>query len=218
MLTMKNHPQVLRKKRGFITTLLALACSMAAVASPAQTTPPQSGICARVKIQLSQSVAITRTAFRATLTLGNSPVNVPLQNVSVTLNIQDPGGKPANTLFGISNPVLTGLSAVNGSASLAPGSQATAVWTILPTRDAAPTATTQYTVGGTIKYTQGGVNISIPLFPAPITVVPDPLLEFHYFLQYQVYGQDPFQNMITPPCRSPSACSRRTRATARRTT
>ena len=164
----------------------------------AQTPPPQAGTCARVTIQLSQSAAITRTAFRATLTIGNSPDNVPLQNLKVTLDIRDAASNPANAAFGISNPVLTGLSDVAGSGTLNPGSQGTAVWTILPTRDAAPTANTKYTVGGTITYTLSGVNITLPLFPAPITVMPDPLLQFHYFLQRIVYGDDPFTPQVEP--------------------
>ena len=155
------------------------------------------GICARVKVQLNQSVAITRTAFRATLTIGNSPANVPLDNVKVTLDIRDPNNLPANALFGISVPVLTDLT-VDGTGNLAPGLQGSAVWTMLPTRDAAPVADTVYTVGGTIAYTQGGVNVSLPLFPAPITVVPDPLLDFHYFWQHTVYGDDPFTPQVEP--------------------
>ena len=180
-----------------LTGMLAVG-TLGGARCAAQAPTQQSGTCARVQIQLNQQVAITRTAFQATLTLGNSPANVPLQNVSVTLNIQDTNGNPANTLFGISSPTLTGLSAVNGTGTLAPGGQATASWTILPTRDAAPTVSTQYTVGGTINYTQSGVSVSLPLFPAAITVLPDPLLEFHYFLQNQVYGQDPYQDTTDP--------------------
>ena len=155
------------------------------------------GVCARVKIELDQKVAITRTAFRATLTLGNSPANVPLQNVKVTLDIRGAANAPANAKFGISSPVLTHLT-VDGAGTLPPGVQGSAVWTILPTRDAAPDADTPYTVGGTIAYTQGGVSVSLPLFPAPITVKPDPLLQFHYFLQKQVYGDDPFTPEVEP--------------------
>ncbi len=160
--------------------------------------PQQAGTCARVEIQLSQDVAITRTAFRATLTIGNSPVNVQIQNLKVELDIRDARSNPANAKFGISNPVLTSLSDVVGGGTIAPGAQGTAVWTILPTRDAAPLANTIYTVGGTISYTLDGVNLSLPLFPAPITVKPDPLLQFHYFLQRDVFGDDPFTPEVEP--------------------
>ena len=160
--------------------------------------PQQAGTCARVEIQLSQDVAITRTAFRATLTIGNSPANVALQNLKVTLDIRDTASNPANAAFGISDPVLTNLSDVSGAGTIAPGAQGTAVWTLLPTRDAAPLADTKYTVGGTITYTLDGVNVTLPLFPAPITVKPDPLLQFHYFLQRDIYGDDPFTAEVEP--------------------
>ena len=175
--------------------LLAVCCPLLASRGQAQ---EEAGICARVKIELDQKVAITRTAFKATLQIGNSPINVPLQNVSVVLDIRDSGKNAANDKFGISNPVLTAISDVAGSGTIAPGTQAIAVWTILPTRDAAPLADTPYTVGGTINYMQGGINVSLPLFPAPITVKPDPLLQFHYFLQRDVYSDDPFTPQIEP--------------------
>ena len=179
---------------GLLIALLLLGSPRGGAADP----PEQAGICAQVKIRLSQDVAITRTAFKATLTIGNSPANVPLQGVSVTLDIRDSANNPANARFGISDPVLSSISDVAGAGTLAPGAQATAVWTILPTRDAAPLADTQYTVSGTISYTQAGVHVSLPLFPAPITVKPDPLLQFHYFLQRDVYGDDPFTPEVEP--------------------
>ena len=166
-------------------------------AVPAQT-PQPAGTCARVKIQLSQDVAITRTAFRATLTIGNSPVSSQIKTLKVALDIRDSNSNPANAKFGISNPVLTGLSDVAGTGTIAPGASGIAVWTLLPTRDAAPLADTKYTVGGTISYTLDGVSIVLPLFPAPITVKPDPLLQFHYFLQHNVYGDDPFTPEVEP--------------------
>lgn len=160
--------------------------------------PQEEGVCARVKIELSQSVAITRTAFRATLTIGNSKINVPLKNVKVTLDVRDLSGTPSNLKFGISNPVLTGISDVAGTGTIDPGVQVSGVWTLLPTRDAAPNADTKYTVGGTIEYTQDGTHVSLPLFPAPITVMPDPLLQFHYFWQRDVYSDDPFTPEVEP--------------------
>ena len=180
-----------------ILLLTALLSSVVSQEARAQI-GKEAGTCADVKIQLSQSVAITRTAFQAKLVIGNSPVNVPLQNLKITLDIRDLSSNPANAVFGISNPVLSGISDVAGTGTISPGAQGTAVWTILPTRDAAPLATTVYTVGGTISYTQAGVNVSLPLFPAPITVKPDPLLQFHYFLQRQVYSDDPFTPEVEP--------------------
>ena len=99
--------KLIRRHGGALTLLQALAGMLAvgalgAARGAAQSTAPQSGTCARVQIQLNQQVAVTRTAFQATLTLGNSPANVPLQNVSVTLDIRghqrQPGERPVRHL------------------------------------------------------------------------------------------------------------------------
>ena len=155
-------------------------------------------VCARVKIRLTQDVTLTRTAFKATLEVANSMQNVRLDNVTVTLDVRDAANAPANGNFGISAPVLSGLSDVTGTGSIDPGVTASAIWTMLPGRAAAPMTDTTYYVGGTLSYKQDGILVTIPLFPAQITVKPDPLLTFHYFLQYNVYSDDPFTPVVEP--------------------
>ncbi len=166
--------------------------------------PPESewkeeGVCARVRIQISQDAAITRTAFKATLEIDNSPENVAIENLKVTLDIRNEAQEPSNTLFGIRDPELTDIDDVDGTGIIEPGGTAKAVWIIIPTRDAAPDAPTRYYVGGTLHYTESGQQISMPLFPASITVKPDPKLVLHYFLQRVVYSDDPFTKDIIEP-------------------
>ncbi len=157
------------------------------------------GVCARVRIKIEQEVAITRTAFQATLEIDNSPENVPIENLTVTLDIQNTEEQPSNDLFGVKAPELTSIDDVNGNGILAPGTSAKAVWTLIPTRDAAPEYPTQYYVGGTLSYTEGENQINMPLFPASITVIPDPRLILDYFLQRVVYSDDPFTKDIIEP-------------------
>jgi len=171
----------------------ALLCSLAPIFAQQET-----GVCARVRIKISQDVAITRTAFRATLEVTNSPENVPLQNFNVALDIRDANNQPANNLFGIAPPVLTNISGVDGSGTVGPGVTATAVWTIIPTRDAAPDVDTKYTIGGTMSYTEDGSQVSAPLFPATVWVKPDARLILNYFLVRDVYSDDPFTPQIEP--------------------
>ena len=160
--------------------------------------PQSDAVCAHVKIELKQEVALTRTAFDATLEISNAPQGTRLENLRVELDIRDEANQPANVKFGYGNPVLTNLSNVSGTGVLAPGVTGKAVWHLLPTRDAAPMNATRYFVGGTLSYTQEGTTVTIPLFPAPITVKPDPLMTFHYFLQYNIYSDDPFTPEIEP--------------------
>ncbi len=166
--------------------------------------PPESewkeeGVCARVRIQISQDVAITRTAFRATLEIDNAPENVSLENLKVTIEITNDEQKECNDLFGVKSPELTGIDDINGNGILAPGTSCKAVWIIVPTRDAAPDIPTQYYVGGTLSYKEGDSQMNMPLFPASITVKPDPKLVLNYFLQRVVYSDDPFTKDIIEP-------------------
>ena len=158
----------------------------------------EEGVCARVKIKISQDVAITRTAFRATLEITNSPENVPLQNFSVTLDIRDSNNNSANDLFGITAPMLTNVSDVSGGGTVGTGVTATAVWTIIPTRDAAPDTDTKYSIGGQMSYIEDGDQVTAPLFPATIWVKPDAQLVLNYFLVRDVYSDDPFTSQIEP--------------------
>ncbi len=177
--------------------LCLLAISLMCLASPLFAAEEE-GICARVQIKISQDVAITRTAFRATLEITNDPDNVALKNFAVTLDIRDANGNVANNLFGIAAPVLSNVDDVSGSGTVGPGVTASSVWTIIPTRDAAPDVDTKYTVGGQISYTEDGSQITAPLFPATIWVKPDARLVLDYFLVRDVYGDDPFTTQKEP--------------------
>lgn len=159
----------------------------------------EEGVCARVRIQISQDVAITRTAFKATLEIDNAPENVAIEDLTVTLDIKNWNEQDSNYLFAVDEPELTGLADVNGDGVIEPGESGKAVWIIIPTRDAAPEAPTPYFVGGTLSYTQSGTLITIPLFPASITVKPDPLLVLNYFLPREVYSDDPFTKDVVEP-------------------
>jgi hypothetical protein len=106
--------------------------------------------------------------------------------------------------FSIGNPVLTGLADVNGAGQLAIGAEGTADWLIIPYSSAAPTTATVYKIGGTMYYSVNGDQMTIPLFPDTVTVQPDPRLYMFYFLEKNVYGNNP----LTPQgkCRMLTYC------------
>ena len=183
-------------KRILLSVLIAVP--LLAAQAAADLLPEEVGVCARVRIKISQEVALTRTAFRATLEVNNLPENVALQNVLVAILITDEQDNTANDRFGIRRPELTGISDVDGNGTIPPGSTARAVWTIVPNREAAPDQPRDYFIGGLLEYRQGDTQVSIPLFPARITVRPDPLLYLDYFLVRDVYSDDPFTPQIEP--------------------
>jgi subtilase family serine protease len=159
--------------------------------------PPETGVCARVKLRTEQEAVITRDAFRATLEINNQDLT-RLEDISVELTVTDAGGTDRTSLFGLRPPELAGLSAVDGSGILAGLSIGTAKWVIIPASDAAPTNATQYFVSGRFRYTQGGTQLSVPLAPASITVLPMPELHVHYFHERDVFSDDPFTDAVEP--------------------
>jgi len=159
---------------------------------------PDDGICARVRIRIEQEAVISRSAFAATFELENAGDVDTLDAVSVTLFVKDENGVPSDSLFGIPEPTVTGLAAIDGSDSLGPSSTAKAEWLIIPTSEAAPTEPKLYRVSGELIYELNGVLITVPLFPAEITVLPNAALDLDYFLERIVYSDDPFTPAVEP--------------------
>ena len=81
---------------------------------------------------------------------------------------------------------------------MASGASGTAAWTIIPTTNAAPAGPTQFAIGGTLSYLLNGEPVIIPLFAVPITVLPSPILSVDYFLEHNVYSDDPFTPQVEP--------------------
>ena len=151
-----------------------------------------SGVCARVKLRLEQSAVLTRNAFDARLELVNNDESLALTDINVQLTVLDGQGNPVSELFAIKDPILSGLTGVDGTGVLGTKSTGTASWILIPTRDAAPTVATVYRVGALLQYSVDGRNVTVPLDPVAITVYPDPLLTLQYFHQRDVYSDDPF--------------------------
>ncbi|HKQ36689.1 MAG TPA: CARDB domain-containing protein, partial [Verrucomicrobiae bacterium] len=159
--------------------------------------PQQSGVCAKVRIRLSQEAVLTRDAFQATLELDNES-GTTLENIAVDVLILSAAGQNANGLFGLRDPVLSGITGVDGTGLLGNGASGRASWILLPTVDAALSEPAQYFVGGVLHYTQNGTPVTIPLSAAPITVHPLPQLALDYFHQRDVYADDPFTDAVEP--------------------
>ncbi|MCK4659184.1 MAG: hypothetical protein KAV82_06640 [Phycisphaerae bacterium] len=163
-------------------------------------TEDTAGFCAQVTIQISQQAVVTRSAFQATLALDNTGDVYPLDNVAVEIFIKDQNGVLSNDLFGVLDPEVTGgLSAVDGTQSLGTLNDMTAQWVIVPSNDAAPVEPTVYYVSGQMSYIVEGEEVNMPLFPVAITVHPNPILHFDYFLEKIVYSDDPFTEGVVEP-------------------
>jgi hypothetical protein len=158
---------------------------------------PAPGVDAQVRIRISQTAVLTREAFDADLQLINSTA-ADLEDISVTITILDASGHDVTNGFGLLPPVFSGFTAVDGSGVVAAHSTGTADWTIIPTSDAAKQGASVYYVTGQLRYTDHGVQIIAPLVGVPITVHPQPELSLDYFLQRDVYSDDPWTDAIEP--------------------
>jgi hypothetical protein len=168
------------------------------VASPSYSfAPPVTGAIVDVTLQIDQHAVIARDAFKATLQINNT-AGAAISDLKVTINPVDASGNAASNLFEVVPPTLTGLNAVDGTGSLNNGASGTASWTIIPDTNAAPTGPTQFAIGGTLSYVLDGQQVVIPLFAVPITVLPSPILNVDYFLEHDVYSQDPFTSQVEP--------------------
>ena len=153
-----------------------------------------SGAIVQVKLQIKQSAVIARDAFNASLQLVNG-TGGGISNLTASITVYDAANNVANGLFGIPAPVLSGLNAVDGTGLLGAGATGSVDWTIVPATNAAPLAPLQFSVGGFFSYVLNGEPVTVPLYPVPITVLPTPILNVDYFLQHDVYSQDPFTNV-----------------------
>jgi hypothetical protein len=157
----------------------------------------------KVKIQIDQEAVMTRVHFLGNLEIENgNPTN--LTNLTVTLQIKDQNGNIVNDLFGITDPILSNITAVDGTGILTGNDPNTpqnegigsAKWAFIPTNLAAPETPTQYNIGGTLSYLENGKNITVPLLSSPVTVYPQAELYLDYFHQRDVFADDPFTDDI----------------------
>lgn len=154
-------------------------------------------VCARVRLRLDQTAIQTRDAFKATLELINGS-DGSLGNVQIEVFVKDESGNDASDRFGFRAPVLAGLSAADGTGTLAPQTDGSVSWVLVPTVDAAPITTTPFYISGRLRYTQDGATLDIPLTPQRIDVHPSPQLAIQYFHQRDVFSDDPFTPEIEP--------------------
>lgn len=150
----------------------------------------RNSVCASVKLQISQTMSMTREAFDGTLIVNNGQESLDMDSFKVVIDIRDENGESANDLFQINTHSLIGISSVDGTESIASGDEATAVFRFIPERGAAPKTPVNYSFGGKIIYVQNGDTITIDLNPVTLTVYPSPNLQIDYFMQRNILGDD----------------------------
>lgn len=181
---------------GFLLVFLSMQAALA-----------QEAECAEVKIVIEQKLSLERQAFDVRMAIRNGLDSSSLERVKVELTFKD---QDQNDVVVTSNPnasgadffiridQLTGLSALDGSANIAPKATADVKWLMIPSQGAGGTTTQGrlYYIGAKITYTLDGQTSTVEVTPDYVVVRPQPLLELDYFLPRDVYADDPFTDVV----------------------
>ena len=174
------------------------------VCTPASSTADEVGslvllagdsVCAQVQLRLEQEVVLTRTAFLASLEFNNG-LGQAIEGMELLLDIRDLNGNSANDKFIVRGPDQENLSRGPDGWTVAAYSTGTLRYTLVPRVDAATNGATRYSIGGHLIYRDNGASVDLPLLSTRITVYTESILDLNYFWQRDVYGDDPFTDLI----------------------
>jgi hypothetical protein len=153
------------------------------------------GVCATIKLRVEQELVMSRSSFLGTFEL--EPTAHSLENVKLSLVITDSEGNVvANSVFGITNSLLTGIRALDGTDSLDLGEKLKAEFDFLPSLLAAVTGPTRYEIGGVLSFMDEGKQVDIDITPVEINVLPQAELIINYFQERNVIADDPFTEAV----------------------
>jgi beta propeller repeat protein len=184
---------------------LALLC-LAPASLPGQ--QQFQGTCARVKIEILQTLTTERIGFEATLEITNNESEEALTDFSAELTFEsesaEDGIQDASHLFFVRQPTLTNINRIDGTGVVSPTQTAVVRWFIIPKPTAGGTKPNGifYRVGCKLGGKMAGVDIpqeDILVIPDTIQVRPEPRLTINYFQPRDVQGDDPFTDEVESP-------------------
>lgn len=162
-------------------------------------------VCSSITLQFSQTMTMTRQAFRGTLSVFNGNETTEMKDIRLHIDLRNEDGILATSKeFQINAESLdkfTGEVSLDSDWSLAPNETGIATILFIPTKYAAPTKDVVYSFGGTLSYIDPYTNIKVTrdLFPVKLTVKPSPQLNMTYFMQRDIYGDDPLTKDVVEP-------------------
>ena len=157
-------------------------------------------ICAHVKMEFKQTAVMSREGFEGTLTLTNEAAT-EMTNITFTATVLNSAGEDVSDLFEIAYNGADGFSITQDGdlTQYGLGNKGTGTFMVLyvPGRYTSTEGPEDYQFTGTISYTDSLVgDVSIDLTPITLTVNPSPALQLHYFVERDVYADDPFTDAI----------------------
>ena len=163
------------------------------------------GVCATIKLQITQHMTLTRQAFRGMLSIENGSEYANMEDIKLRLKVVSENGLTATAhefeMHVESLDGFTGEPDFDSGWALNAGSKGTANIIFIPTKYAAPIKPVDYSFGGTLSYidANSGVRVTRDLFPVTLTVKPSPELDLTYFMQRDIFGDDPLTEDVVEP-------------------
>lgn len=156
--------------------------------------------CASVKFQISQQMVLTRQAFRGTMVIENSS-NSRLTNITTAITATNEQGVQATAHeMQISLESTSGfMDNGDGTWTLEPGAVGIATYLFIPTKYAAPDKAQTYSFGGNLYFNDGDNDQARSLYPCSLLVKPTPELDLTYFMQRDLYGDNPLTEDVIEP-------------------
>ncbi len=157
--------------------------------------------CAQVKLEIKQKLVLTRQAFRGTLTIENGSSNA-IEDILVNVNAtnMETGFMATSREMQISIEKIEGFEGEkDGAWRLGAGKKGVATILFIPTKYAAPENITTYSFGGTLSFKDGSTTQNRSLYPVSLQVKPTPELDLTYFMQRDVYGDNPLTPDVVEP-------------------
>ena len=157
--------------------------------------------CAQVKLEIKQKLVLTRQAFRGTLTIENGSSNA-IEDIIVDVNAtnMETGFMATSREMQIAIEKIEGFEGEkDGAWRLGAGKKGVATILFIPTKYAAPENLTTYSFGGTLSFKDGSTTQNRSLFPVSLQVKPSPELDLTYFMQRDVYGDNPLTPDVVEP-------------------
>ena len=157
--------------------------------------------CAQVKLEIKQKLVLTRQAFRGTLTIENGSSNA-IEDILVYVNAtnMETGFMATSREMQIAIEKIEGFEGEkDGAWRLGAGKKGVATILFIPTKYAAPENLTTYSFGGTLSFKDGSTTQNRSLYPVSLQVKPSPELDLTYFMQRDVYGDNPLTPDVVEP-------------------
>ncbi len=156
--------------------------------------------CATVKFALNQQMVVTRQAFRGSMMIENSS-DSRLTDISAVITATNEHGVQATAHeMQIALESSSGfMDSGNGTWTLEPGAVGIATYLFIPTKYAAPDGDQTYSFGGSLYFNDGEKEQARSLYPASLIVKPTPELDLTYFMQRDLYGDNPLTEDVKEP-------------------